>query len=63
MATRFPQGGQPLDPAIRTYMESRFAHDFSKVRVHAGSEAQSSAAAEGALAYTAGNHLIFGAGQ
>jgi hypothetical protein len=29
---RFP--GQPLDATTRTYMELRFGHDFSKVRVH-----------------------------
>jgi hypothetical protein len=56
-------GGQPLDPAIRAYMEPRFGHDFSKVRVHTGTEAQASAAAERALAYTAGTDLVFGAGQ
>ena len=27
--------GQPLDPATRAYMEPRFGHDLSKVRVHA----------------------------
>lgn len=26
--------GQPLDSATRTFMESRFGHDFSQVRVH-----------------------------
>lgn len=26
--------GQPLDPATRAFMEPRFGHDFSRVRVH-----------------------------
>src|SRR5215831_2436421 len=26
--------GQPLDPVTRAFMESRFGHDFSQVRVH-----------------------------
>ena len=26
--------GQPLDPATRTFMEPRFGHDFSRMRVH-----------------------------
>ena len=28
--------GQSLDPGTRTFMESRFGHDFSQVRVHTG---------------------------
>ena len=28
--------GQPLEPALRLDMEQRFAHDFSRVRVHTG---------------------------
>jgi hypothetical protein len=31
--------GQPLDAATRAYMEPRFGHDFSKVRVHADGKA------------------------
>ena len=29
--------GQPLDPATRGFMEPRFGHDFSGVRIHTGS--------------------------
>lgn len=54
---------QSLDSATRGVMERRFNHDFSGVRVHTGAAAQASAAAEGALAYTAGRDLVFGAGQ
>jgi Domain of unknown function (DUF4157) len=52
--------GQPLDASTRTFMEPRFGHDFSRVRVHADSEAASSAQAIGARAYTAGQHIVFG---
>jgi hypothetical protein len=44
-------------------MESHIGHDFSKVRVHTGSEAASSASAVNALAYTVGNNIVFGATQ
>jgi hypothetical protein len=37
--------------------------DFSQVRVHADERAQESARAVGALAYTVGQHVVFGAGQ
>ncbi|HEY0068912.1 MAG TPA: DUF4157 domain-containing protein [Chloroflexia bacterium] len=55
--------GQPLDPATRGFMETRFGHDFSKVRVHDGSQAAASARAVQARAYTLGQHVVFGAGQ
>jgi hypothetical protein len=55
--------GQPLDSATRAFMEPRFGHDFSKVRVHAGGGAEESARSVNALAYTVGRHLVFGAGQ
>jgi hypothetical protein len=44
-------------------MEPRFGHDFSRVRVHTDERAAESAHAVGANAYTAGNHLAFGAGK
>lgn len=37
--------------------------DFSRVRVHTDERAVASAAAIGALAYTLGDHIVFGAGQ
>lgn len=52
--------GQPLPPATRALMESRFGHDFSGVRVHANAEAAMSAAALGARAYTVGQHIVWG---
>jgi hypothetical protein len=55
--------GQPLDVATRAFMEPRFGHDFSHVRVHADAQAAESARAVNALAYTLGRHVVFGAGQ
>ena len=55
--------GQPLDPATRAFMEPRFGHDFSEVRVHTDAKAAESARAVNALAYTVGRDVVFGAGQ
>ncbi len=54
--------GSPLDASVRSYMEPRFGHDFSKVRVHSGSRAAESASAVNALAYTVGNNVVFNRG-
>jgi hypothetical protein len=53
--------GRPLDKATRQLMESRIGCDFGKVRVHTDSEAAASAQALGALAFTRGHHIVFGA--
>lgn len=50
---------QPLGASMRTFMESRFGHDFSQVRVHADAQAAESARAVNALAYTVGNDVVF----
>ncbi len=55
--------GSPLDTALRQDMEQRFGHDFSNVRVHSGAAAEQSARDVNAHAYTAGNNIVFGAGQ
>jgi hypothetical protein len=55
--------GQPLDPATRAFMEPRFGHDFSAVRVHTDARAAESARAVNALAYTVGRDVTFGPGQ
>src|SRR5215216_703430 len=55
--------GQPLDSATRGFMEPRFGHDFSQVRVHTDAKAAQSARAVNALAYTVGHDMAFGAGQ
>ena len=55
--------GLPLEEGLRSFMESRFGHDFSGVRVHADAQAAASARAVNALAYTVGPDLVFGAGR
>ena len=55
--------GQPLDAVTRVFMESRFEHDFSGVRVHTDAKAAESASAVKALAYTVGPDMVFGEGQ
>jgi hypothetical protein len=55
--------GRPLDSATRGFMESRFGHDFNRVRVHTDAKAAESARAVNALAYTVGHDVVFGAGQ
>ena len=55
--------GRPLDAATRAFMEPRFGHDFSRVRVHADGHAAQSARAVNALAYTAGSRIVFDSGQ
>jgi hypothetical protein len=56
-------GGQPLDVATRAFMEPRFGHDFSQVRVHTDERAAGSVGAVNALAYTVGRDVVFGKGQ
>src|SRR5438128_3853606 len=55
--------GQPLDAATRGFMEKRFGHDFSRVRVHADAKAAASADIMNARAYTVGHDMVFGTGQ
>ena len=51
--------GKTLDPATRAFMEPRFGHDFSQVRVHTDAKAAESARAANALAFTVGRNLVF----
>lgn len=55
--------GRPLDPATRAFMEPRFGHDFSRVRVHTDAQAAASARALKARAYAVGEDLAFGTNQ
>lgn len=55
--------GQPLYAETQAFMESRFGHDFSKVRVHADGKAAESAQTVNATAYTVGQDVVFGEGQ
>lgn len=55
--------GSPLSDDTRGFMESRFGHEFSQVRIHTDAHAQDSAQAVSARAYTVGRHIIFGRGE
>jgi hypothetical protein len=55
--------GRPLDNDTRSFMEPRFDRDFSNVKIHDDRKAAESARSLDALAYTAGNNIVFGSGQ
>jgi hypothetical protein len=55
--------GHPLDAATRAFMEPRFGHNFSRVRVHTDARAAESARAMNALAYTQGRNIVLAHGQ
>ena len=55
--------GRSLDPATRAAMEPRFGHDFSHVRIHTDRQAETSARAVNANAYTVGRDIVFGRDQ
>jgi hypothetical protein len=55
--------GQSLDATTRAWMEPRFGHDFSRVRIHTDARAAESARAVNALAYTVGRDIFFDAGK
>ena len=55
--------GQSLDSGTRAFIEPRFNHDFSGVRVHTDARAAESARSVNALAYTVGHDVVFGAGK
>ena len=54
--------GQPLNAETRAYMEPRFGHDFSQVRVHTDVTANRSSELIRAQAYTIGHDVVFGEG-
>ena len=55
--------GQPLDPVQRSFFESRLGYDLSGVHIHSDRAGAISAATVNALAYTVGQHVVFGAGR
>jgi len=55
--------GRALDRATRAFMEPRFGHDFSRVRVHTDAIAAESARSVSAQAYTVGSDVVFDAGR
>ena len=56
-------GGSALDSDTQTEMESSFGADFSKVRIHTGSEAAQLNQELGAKAFTHGSDIYFNQGQ
>jgi hypothetical protein len=56
-------GGMLLPPAVQEYFEPRFGRDFSAVRVHSGSLADSVNSGLNSHAFTYGNHVWLGSGQ
>lgn len=55
--------GRRLDASVRRFMESRFGHDFSRVRVHTDDRATELARALNARAYTVGGNIVFARGE
>src|SRR6266851_848822 len=55
--------GQPLAGATRHFMEPRFGHNFSNVRIHADQRAAEAAGSVNAHAFTVGHDVVFGSGQ
>ncbi len=55
--------GQPLESSTRSFMEQRFGHDFSRVKVHTDTKAIESSAELNARAYTVGSDIVFGEGE
>jgi hypothetical protein len=56
-------GGEPLAPPVRSFMETRFGHDFGRVRVHTDARADEAARALDARAYTQGRDVVFASGR
>jgi outer membrane protein OmpA-like peptidoglycan-associated protein len=52
-----------LDAQTRAFMEPRFGHDFSGVRIHTGNLAARSAEDVEAQAFTFGSDIVFGSGR
>lgn len=55
--------GEALDAGAQPYMESRFGADFSKIRIHADSQAARMSRELNARAFTVGTDIYFNEGQ
>lgn len=55
--------GQPLTDSTRYFFETRFARDFSDVRIHTGTQAANTAQSVQAKAFTVGRDIVFGTGE
>jgi hypothetical protein len=56
-------GGQLLDDNVRGSMEQGFGADFSNVRIHTGSQADTLNRSLNARAFTTGNNIFFRSGE
>jgi hypothetical protein len=56
-------GGHSLPASTRAFFESRFGYDFSQVRVHSDTKANSLAESINARAFTIGKNIFFSSGQ
>jgi len=55
--------GYPLPQNVRDFMEQRFGHGFSHVRIHTDDQSDRTAKTFQARAFTLRNHIVFRAGQ
>ncbi len=62
-AAAVSSGGAPLPSSLRSFFEPRFGRDFSTVRLHTSSDAESAAKSINARAYSLGHDIAFGPGQ
>ncbi|SHH64563.1 protein of unknown function [Chryseolinea serpens] len=56
-------GGQSFPSETRSFFEPKLGYDFSKVKIHDDAPAHASSRSINALAYTHGEHIVFGEGQ
>jgi hypothetical protein len=56
-------GGRPLDTGVRSRMESAFAYDFSRVRIHTDPKAAGITSGLNARAFAVGSDVAFAAGE
>jgi hypothetical protein len=63
VANTLSRPGSSIDPSTRSFMESRFGHDFSSVRIHTDDLAAASARDISANAYTVGSSIVFNQGK
>jgi Domain of unknown function (DUF4157)/Double-stranded DNA deaminase toxin A len=55
--------GRPMDSSARSFMEPRFGHDFSGVRIHTGAAADRAVRDVSAAAFTVGSDIAFASGR
>src|SRR3970040_2016432 len=52
----------PFPSSVRANLEPRLGHSLESIRIHADADAAARAERRGAVAFTAGRHIYFGAG-